>query len=189
MTEKSYVENDLDWKKFIKEHWNIVAAFAAAGILAFVGAIYVFSWFIEEIQSTGLVPIALGSWTIGHVVAFILNLIFWESLLIGVPAIIGAALGWLWWKRLPVEEKKGYRFFKKRSRAMRGGSGASFVFFIALCIKVFIDGNWNVAIASWTLDYVAHSMITIVVWTAIIFGIPITIGLVLWLNHELKKNS
>jgi hypothetical protein len=61
------------------------------------------------------------------------------------------------------------------------------LFFIAFCIKVFIDGNWNVAIASWTLDYVVSSMITILVWTAIIFGIPATIIGLLWLSREMKK--
>ena len=118
---------------------------------------------------------------------FVLYLIFWELLFIGIPAIIGAVVGWQWWKRLPEEEKKEYHFFGKRSRTTSGGSGVSFLFFVAFCIKVFIDGNWNVAIASWTLDYVVSSMITILVWTAIIFGIPIAIGVIWWINHEMKK--
>jgi len=115
-------------------------------------------------------------------------LIFWELLFIGIPAIIGAVAGWQWWKRLPEEEKKEYQFFGKRSRTTSGGSGVSLLFFIAFCIKVFIDGNWNVAIASWTLDYVVGSMVTILVWTAIIFGIPAAIGVIWWIHHEIKKN-
>ena len=188
MTEEAEVEKSSDWKKFMKKHWNIVAIFVVAGILAFAGAVYVFLWFVGEAQSTGLVPTTLGLWTMGHLVTFILHLIFWELLFIGIPAIIGAVIGWQWWKRLPEEEKKEYHFFGKRSRTTSGGSGVSFLFFIAFCIKVFIDGNWNVAIASWTLDYVVSSMITILVWTAIIFGIPIAIGVIWWINHEMKKN-
>ena len=185
--EVGVVEKGSDWKKFMKKHWNIAAVFVVAIILAVVGAVYVFLWFVGDAQSIGLVPTILGLWTMGHVVTFILHLIFWELIFIGIPAIIGAAVGWLWWKRLPEEEKKEYHFFGKRSRTSSGGSGVSFLFFIAFCIKVFIDGNWNVAIASWTLDYVVSSMVTILVWTAIIFGIPAAIIGLLWLIHEMKK--
>jgi hypothetical protein len=188
MTEEPEVEKCSDWKKFMKKHWNIIAIFIVAGILAFVGAVYVFLWFVGEAQSTSLVPRTLSLWTMGHLVTFILNLIFWELIFIGIPAIIGAVIGWQWWKRLPEEEKMEYHF-GTRSRTTRGGSGVSFLFFIAFCIKVYIDGNWNVPIASWTLDYVVSSMVTILIWTAIIFGIPAAIVLIWWINHEMKKST
>jgi hypothetical protein len=176
------------WKKFLRKHWSVVAIFAVAAILAFVGAVYVFLWFVGNVQSTGLVPAALGLWTMGNVVTFILHLIFWELLLIGIPAIIGAAAGWQWWRRLPGEEKKEYHFFGRRSRTTSGGSGVSLLFFVAFCIKVYIDGNWNVAIASWTLDYVVGSVISILVWTVIIFGIPIALGLIVWIIMKWERS-
>ena len=161
------------WKKFLRKHWNMVALFVVAVILASVGAIYVFLWFAGDAQSTGMVPATLGLWTMGNLVIFILHAIFWELLLIGVPVILAAVAGWLWWRRLPSDEKKEYHFFGKRSRATSGGGGAvSLLFFVAFCIKVFIDGNWNVAVSSWTLDYVVGSMVTILVWIAVIFAIP-----------------
>jgi len=175
------------WKKFLRKHWNMVALFVVAVVLAFVGAVYVFLWFVGDAQSTGLVPATLRFWTMGHMVTFILHLIFWELLLIGIPVGIGAVAGWQWWKRIPDEEKKEYHFFGKRSRTTSGGSGISLLFFIAFCIKVFIDGNWNVAIATWTLDYVVGSMISILIWAAVIFGIPAAIGIIWWINHEMKK--
>lgn len=181
-------ENGSEWKKFLRKHWNIVALFVVAGILAFVGAIYVYLWFVADAQSTGLVPTTLGLWTMGHLVTFILHAIFWELIFIGIPAIIGAVVGWQWWKRLPDEERKEYHFFGKRSRTTRGGGGISALFFVAFCIKVFIDGKWNVAIATWTLDYVVYSMLTILVWGLIIFGIPIAIGVIWWIRHEMEKN-
>lgn len=177
------------WKKFLRKHWNIVALFIVAVILASVGAVYVYLWFVGEAQSTGMVPSTLGLWTMENVVIFMLHLIFWELLFIGVPAVIGAIIGWQWWKKLPDEEKKEYHFFGKSSRTTSGGSGISVLFFIAFCIKVFIDGNWNVAISVWTLDYVVNSMITILIWSLIIFGIPIAIGAIWWIHHELTKNS
>ncbi len=113
MTEEIGVENGSDWKKFIRKHWSIFAIFVAAAILAFVGAVYVFVWFAGNAQSTGLVPSTLGLWTMGNVVAFILHAIFWELVFIGIPAIIGAVIGWQWWKRLPDEEKKEYHLSGK----------------------------------------------------------------------------
>jgi len=188
MTGESEVGKGSEWKKFLRKHWNVVAVFVVAAILAFIGAVYVYLWFVGEAQSTSLVPTILGLWTMGNLVTFILHLIFWEVLFIGIPAIIGAVAGWQWWKRLPDEEMKEYHFFGKGSRASRGGGGVSALFFVAFCIKVFIDGNWNVAIATWTLDYVVESMISILIWSLIIFGIPIAVGVIWWIRHEMKKN-
>jgi hypothetical protein len=187
MTEEAGKENCSDWKKFLRKHWNIVALFVVAAILAFIGAIYVYLWFVGEAQLTGLVPSTLGLWTMGHLVTFILHLIFWELLFIGVPAIIGAVAGWLWWRKLPNEEKSEYHFFGKRSRTTRGGGGVSVLLMIAFAIKVFIDGNWNVAIGTWTLNYVVYSMLTILIWIVAIFGIPAAIGIIWWLSREMKK--
>jgi hypothetical protein len=175
-----------EWRNFVRRHWHAVATFVVAGALAFVGAIYVFLWFVGSAQSSGMVPVTLGLWTMGNLANFILYAIFWELLLIGVPAAIGVVVGWQWWKRLPDEERRGYHF-GGRSRSAGGGGGASLLFFIAFCIKVFVDGRWNVAIATFTLNYVVDSMITILVWGLIILGIPIAIGLTWWISREMKK--
>lgn len=181
------VQSGSDWKRFLGRHWRIVALFVVAIILLLIGAIYVFLWFVGDAQSTGLVPSTLDQWTMGHLVSFILHLVFWELVFIGVPAVIGAVAGWQWWRRLPAEDKKAFRSSGKRSRAANGGNGVSLLLFIAFAIKVSVDGNWNVPISAWTLDYVVDSMITILIWIAAIFGIPIAIGIVLWIRHEMKK--
>jgi hypothetical protein len=187
MTEEVVTTKSSDWKKFIIKHWSIVAVFAVAGILAIAGAIYVYLWFVGNAQSSGMVPSSLGLWTMNNVVTFILHAVFWELLLIGIPVAISAILGWQLWKRLPEEEKREYRFFGKRSRARNGGSGVSILFFVAFAIKVYVDGNWNVTISNWTLDYVVGSMVTLLVWGLVIFGIPMAIGGILWLHHEMNK--
>ncbi len=171
----------------MRNHWRMVAVFVVAGILALAGAVYVFLWFVGNAQSTGLVPRTLGLWTMANLVNFILDAIFWELLLIGIPVVVGAVASWVWWTRLPDEERRGYRLFGKRSRATSGGGGVSPLFFIAFCIKVYLDGNWNIAISTWTLDYVVGSMILILEWALIIFGIPIAIGVIWWMRHEMKK--
>jgi hypothetical protein len=186
MTEEIGVEKDSDWKNFIRKHWGIVAVFAVAVALAVAGAVYVFWWFTGNAQSTGLVPSTLNLWTTGNVVTFILHLIFWELVLIGIPVAVGAVLGWQWWKRLPAEEKE-YHPFGRRSRSRNAGGAISPLLFIAFAIKVYVDGNWNVAISTWTVDYVVGSMITILIWIVAIFAIPATIGVIWWIRHELNK--
>ena len=187
MTGEIGVERSSDWKKFLRKHWNIVAVFVVAGILVFIGAIYVFLWFTGDAQTTGLVPSTLGLWTMENAVSFILHLIFWELIFIGVPAIIGAVIGWQWWKRLPEQEKREYNLSGKRSRSSRAGGAISPLLFIAFAIKVYVDGNWNIAISTYTLDYVVGSMITMLIWIAVIFGIPATIGFIWWIRHEINK--
>ena len=181
------VENESNWKSFLRRHWSIMAVFTVVAVLLFIGAVYVFLWFVSEAQTTSMVPPTLGDWTMGNLLTFILHAIFWLLIFIGIPAIIVAAAGWQWWKRLPQEEKKHHPFGKS-SRSRDGGSGISLLIFIVFAIKVYIDGNWNVAIATWPLDYVVDSMVTILVWGAIIIGIPAGIIGLIWLSREIKKN-
>jgi hypothetical protein len=186
------VENgDKIWKKFLRKHWQMIVLFIVVAILAFIGAIYVYLWFVEEAQLTGLVPVTLGSWSMGHIITFLLHLIFWEVLYIGIPVIIAiAAIYFLWWKKLPDEERKEYKkkhLFGKRSRKTEGGEGITFLIFIAFCIKVYLDGNWNIAIATWKFDYLVYSYLWALIWILIIFGIPIAIGVTWWIRHEMKK--
>jgi hypothetical protein len=187
MTVEVGVEKSSDWKKFIRKHWSIFAIFLVAIILAVAGAIYVFLWFVKDAQSTSLVPSILGMWSMANTVSFILHAIFWELVLIGIPVVIGAILGWQWWRRLSDAEKREYNLFGKRSRSRQAGGAVSPLLFIAFVIKVYVDGNWNMAISTYTLDYVVGSMVTILIWIAVIFAIPATIGLILWLSFGRNK--
>lgn len=175
------------WKKFLRKHWNLVALFIIGVVLAAIGAIFIFLWFVGDAQATGLVPSTIRHWSMGHLVTFLLHLILWEVLLIGIPVIIAAAVGWLWWKKMPDEERKEYHFFGTRSRTTSEGGGLSLLHFIVFCIKIYIDGNWNTPFATWTFDYLIYSCIWALIWILIIFGIPIAIGIILYLNHEMKK--
>ncbi len=180
------------WKKFLRKHWSMLASFVVGAILASIGAILVYLWYVGYAQLMDLVPATLGLWTMGYLVTFILHVILLPFLLIGVPIILAAiAISWLWWKKLPDEEKKEYKRahfpFGTRSRTTNEGGGISLLIFIAFCIKVFIDGNWNVPFATWTFKYLAYSYLSILIWGLIIFGIPIALGIIWWINHEMKK--
>ena len=176
-----------DWKKFMRKHWRTVATIAVATIWAIGSAAYVFLWFVGDAQSTGLVPRTLGLWTMANLVNFILNAIFWELLLVGIPVVVALVGGWVLWKRQSIEKMRGYRLFRKRSRTTRGGGGVSLFFFIIFCFKVYLDGNWNVPISTWTLDYVVGSMVLILEWTLIIVGIPAAIAAIWWIRNQMKK--
>jgi hypothetical protein len=180
------IENNSDGKNFLRKHWKMVAVLIVAGILLCASAIYVFLWFAGQAQTSGLVPSSLGQWSMGNMVMFILHALFWELLFIGIPTAIGAIVGWQWWKRLPEEEKKEHNFGKS-SKSSSAGGAISPLLFIAFAIKVYIDGNWNVAMATWNLDYVLGSMLTILIWTAAIFAIPAVIGIIWWIRHEMNK--
>ncbi|MFZ7138341.1 MAG: hypothetical protein ACOWW1_07980 [archaeon] len=177
------------WKKFLKLHWNMLAFWIIAAIVAAIGAIQVFLWFVSEAQSTALVPVTLAQWSLNNLVLFIIHLIFWELLLIGIPLAVVGILAWLWWKKIPEYERNEYKFFNKGTKTEQGGSGISFLMFVAFCLKVYIDGNWNDAIASWTLNYVVDSIVTILFWVVIIFGIPATIIGIIYLAHLRKKTE
>lgn len=175
------------WRKFLRKHWRMLVLFAAAAVLALIGAILVWLWFVGDAQSTDMVPTSLGLWTMGHLVTFLLYLIFWEVLFIGIPVIMAALAGWLWWKKLPDEEKREYRFFGAHSRTTSGGGSISLLFWIAFCIKIYLDGNWNVPLSTWTFNYLVYSCLTALIWILVIFGIPMALGLIWWMSHETKK--
>ena len=179
------------WKIFLKRHWQIFTLFIISILLTIAGAIYVFIWFVGDAQATGLVPATLDLWTVGYVITFILNLILWEILYIGIPVIIVAAgIYFLWWKKLPSEERMEYRrehLFGKRSHKTDGGGAFSFIINLGFILKVYLDGNWDKPFAEWTFDYLIFSYLTVLLWIAIIVGIPLAIGLTIWLRYEIKK--
>ena len=180
------------WKKFLKRHWK-VAALAFTGIGAAVaGAVLVYLWFVGQAQSTGLVPMVLGLWTMGDLVDFLLHLAFWELVAIGIPVVIGVVVFYLWYKNLPKEERDEYRrarLFRSRSRRSDAGNWFSFLFFIAFAIKIYLDGNWDVAISTWDFNYLVYSGLLAVIAVLLIIGIPALIGGLWWLSRELKRDA
>jgi len=191
MVELESEHDEKIWKKFLRKHWKMLVLFVVAAILAIAGAILVFLWFVGDAQVTSLVPATVGLWTIGYLVTFLLHLIFWEVLFIGIPVIITvAAIYFLWWEKIPDEERKEYRrrhLFGKRSRRTDGGGAISLLVNVVFIIKVYLDGNWDVPFATWAFDYLVYSYLWALIWILIIFGIPILLGGTWWIGREMKK--
>ena len=187
------VENeDKIWKKFFQRHFRMFLLFIVAGIIAFVSAVYVFLWYVAEAQLTNLVPEILGAWTIGYCITFILHLIFWELIYVGIPVLIFiAAVYFLWWNRLPDDERKEYKegnlFSGGKNYRRDAGGGITFLINIFFLIKIYLDNNWNLAFKDWKFDYLVNSYIWALIWVLVIFGIPILIGVSWWISQKLKK--
>jgi hypothetical protein len=184
MIEENEAAQEAGWRRFIRKHWAMFAVFVVAAVLAVAGAVYVFVWFTGNAQATELVPSSLGMWSMNNLVMFILHAVFWELVLIGIPVAIGAIIGWQWWTRIPEEEKKEYNLSTKSSKSSSAGGAISPLLFIAFAMKVYLDGQWNAPIAGFSLDYVVGSMITILIWTAVIFAVPAIVGFIWWITRE-----
>jgi drug/metabolite transporter superfamily protein YnfA len=193
MMENGSESSEKIWKKFLRIHLKMLVVFVVVAILAVTGAILVFLWFVGDAQVTRLIPGTLNLWNMGYLVTFLLHMIFWEIVFIGIPLIITAlAIFFLWWKKLPTQERHEYRhghLFGKQSRSRDGGGAITFLINIGFIIKVYLDGNWNVPFASWTFDYLVYSYLWVIIWMVIIIGIPLVIGTILWLHHEMKKTT
>jgi len=177
------------WGLFWGRHRNAVLLFGAGAAILAVWAVLVFLWYVGQAQSNGTVPTTLGLWTMSALVSFLLNLLFWEIALVGIPLIVGLALAWRWWKNLPYEERVEYRFMRKRSRARNGGSGFSLIVFIVFCIKVNMDGRWNMPFGTWSVDYLVSSYLTAIVWILAVIAIPAIIVAIWWFGYGSKSNA
>ncbi len=185
MTEQPQIQTQIEanWRGFIKRHWSAFAVITAAGIVAATAAVYLFVWFTGNAQTTGLVPSGLNLWSMSNVVIYIIYTAIWEFAVVGIPVALAAIAVWQWWKRIPETEKAGLNT-GKRHKGRDAGGAISPLLFIAFAIKVYVDGNWTQPIASWTLDYVVGSMVTILLWAVAIFAIPAIIGVIWWLSRR-----
>ena len=71
-------------KKFLQKYWKMTTVFAALAIAAVVEAVLVLLWVVADMQSLGLIPTTLGLWSVGYIITFILHLLFWEIVLVGL---------------------------------------------------------------------------------------------------------
>ncbi|MBD3254972.1 MAG: hypothetical protein GF383_07750 [Candidatus Lokiarchaeota archaeon] len=177
-------------KRKIKEHWAAIIASIIVGICAVVGMVLVLVWLVET-SDIGLQGTAtFDQWSLAWVVIFILLLILWELLFVGLPVgLFFGVGGYLWWRRLPDEEKQEFRTREKESKKHRGKhfGGCNFVFFVAYCIYIAIEGNFFRSFGSLPYSYWLYACIWTVIWIIIIFGIPgAIIGIIYfkkWLNE------
>lgn len=187
MVENEKTPSDETWKKFLKRHWKMTLLIAGGIIGAVVTAILVFLWVVADAQAVGGFPAVLGEWTVGYCISFFFRTLLWELLLVATWVIAGAVIIYfLWYKNLPTEERVEYEGEPKKKRSRNGGGAISILIIITWLIIVAIDGRWNLAFQSWTFNDWIYSFLAAALWDLIIFGIPVTIGLIWWLRREIK---
>jgi hypothetical protein len=172
------------WKNKISKHWKTFLVIIIAGIVAAIGALIVFIWF------TGMSPLGrqgtatFNEWRMHWVVGFIILLTLSELVFVGIPAgLFFGVGGYLWWRRLPDEEKQEFKDReKKRTHVARdagGGGGFSFFFFIAYCIYLAFDGHYNIPFGNEPYTYWIFAGFYTIMWLLIYIGIPVAVILLI----------
>lgn len=173
------------WKKFVRRHPKMTLLTVGGIAAAAVAALLVFLWVVADAQATGLVPSGLGEWTVGYVFTFILIAILWELILVASWVIpVAVAAYFLWYKRLPDEERRESEGEPRRRRSAGENGGVSFVIGLVWFVIVWIDGKWNLAFENWTFDDWVYSWITAGLVVLLIAGIPAMIYIIWSLTRD-----
>ncbi|MBA7554941.1 hypothetical protein ES705_47581 [subsurface metagenome] len=192
MTEE--LSDELFWKQKIKKHLTTFIVIIIAGICIVTGAILVLFWFIQT-SPIGLQGTAtFDQWSLDWIVGFYILVILWELLFVGIPTgLFFGVGGYIWWNRLPDEEKQEFKARdKKKTHTKRnagGGGGFSFFMFIAYCIYMGIQGNYYAEFGSQPYSYWVYSWFLTIMWILIVFGVPICIILLIVYLTVWRKKS
>ncbi|MFX0083695.1 MAG: hypothetical protein ACFE94_18245 [Candidatus Hodarchaeota archaeon] len=177
MSENEDLEDWTFWKNILRKHWKTLIVVIIAGVFAFIGLILVLLWVIEANPFVDPRIGTFNSWTLNYLVGFIIILILWDLLFVGVPAGLFFGIGgYLWWRRLPEEEKQEFKDREKKEKARKaqkyggGGGGFSIFMFIAYCIYIAVDGNYNTPFGDKPYTYWLYSYMLTFMWIVIIFG-------------------
>ena len=132
----------------------------------------------------------IGEWTLAWIWEFFIFLLLWELLLVGIPAGVAFGVGWyLWWKRLPAEEKAEIKARWRVRRAAEGG-GFGFFMFIAYSIYMYINGDFFTPFGDYPYTHWVYSWFLTLAWLLVIFGIPAAIILtIVYLKVWRKKGN
>ncbi len=172
------------WKGIWSEYRTPFIVVILAGICAIIGALLVFFWFIRITPLGYYGNATIGLWRMNWVVGFMILLILFELLIVGVPAGLFFGLGgYLWWRNLTPEKKQ---FFKDREKKQThrkqeygGGGGFGFFMFIFYCIYLAFDGHYNAPFGSEPYTYWIYAWFLTIMWLLIYVGIPAAIILLI----------
>jgi len=169
------------WPGFIKNHWKAFIVFVSGCIIALAGAIMVLFWFMETSTIGAMGTATIGEWTVAMIWSFLLHLIFWELIIIGIPATIAFGVGWfIFWKQLPEWDKKAFKARdKKKHHSSSAGGGFSILMFIAFSIYLYLIGEINTPLGNHPYSFWVYTWFTALGWLLLIAGIPAVLILII----------
>ncbi|MFX0167945.1 MAG: hypothetical protein ACFE89_01200 [Candidatus Hodarchaeota archaeon] len=169
-------------RKFLRQHRKIALMMIAVIAGATIVAAFTFLKVVADAQVLGLVPVALGQWTVGYIFTFILQVIFWELVFVASWAIpILVVIFVLWYRKLPEEERQEYGLSPKRGadpRRTEGGGFISFLIGVVWLIIVWFTGRWNLAFQAWTFNDWVYTGLAACLWVLLPLVIAGTIYLI-----------
>jgi len=182
------------WKKKISEYWKTFVVVIIACICLFIGALLVLIWYILTSPIGGMGTWTFDQWTLNYIVGFMIQIILWELLFVGIPAVLFFGVGgYIWWNRLTDEQKQEHKAREKkkkhRKRNTGGESGGGLFMFIAYCIYIAVNNNYNTKFGDENYSYWVFAWFYTLMWIIIIFGIPIAIILVIVYFTVWRKKS
>jgi hypothetical protein len=173
-------ENDeIPWQ-LVRKYWKYLAVFVIGGVVAFIGAILVFFWYVGTSAVGGQGTWTIDQFTIGNIVRWVIFLILFELAIIGIPtAVILGGLAYWWWRNLPQEDKDQFRSGKTRKREA-GSGGFTFLTAIIFLIIIFVQGNWNTPLGALSYSYLVFTWL----WAGIFTIIPFAIAALVWFVYK-----
>lgn len=189
MVNEEQKSNAQFWREAIKNHWKIMIVGLGAIVLFSIIAIWTVFWHIQTSYIGDYGNATFDEWSLNWIVIFVIVLVLWELLFVGLPAGLLFGLGGLlWWNRLPSEERAMFRKHEEKSNKKKEAGGFGIVMFILYCIYIAIDGNFSAPFGSQPYSYWVFSYFMMIFWLLIIAGIPAAIiGLIYfkkWLNKS-----
>jgi MFS family permease len=193
MENNNELSDEQYWKRAIKNHLTAFIVMIIVGIGAILSAITVLFWFIQT-SPIGLQGTAtFNQWSLDWIVGFFILLILWELLFVGIPVVLFFGVGgYIFWKRLPEEEKQEYKAREKKHTARKtggGGGGFSLFMFIAYCIYMGIQGYYFAPFGSQPYSFWIASWFLTLMWIVIVLGIPACIILIIVYFTVWRKKS
>ena len=179
------------YKELCKKHWKILTIFIIAGIGCVIGLFLVLLFQINTSWVGGNGTWNLGEFSIGTTLLFCIQLMLWEFLLVFLPGIAFFCItGYLWWKKLPEEEKNEIKEREKKERELKtkqyGGGGAiGFFIWIAFFIIVFVQGNWLTPFNALSYTYFVTAGLQALLWIVLLIILPAVILGLIWF---IRKN-
>lgn len=185
------------WMGMIKKHWYVLIIYGIALAGLIVGGFLVLWKYIES-WSYSLLPSGPNStfneFSLGIFVLWIIWLILWELLYVWLP-VIGYCIVVtviLWYKIIPEEDKQAIKSRekkekKKTKKAAGGSGGAGILFFLVFMLVVYIDGNYWELAGNLSYSYYLYAYLWGFFWVCIVLGIPILIGVIIYLCRKRKK--